>query len=63
MTVSSWKVEAGATAVEYAIMIAAIAAIIVGAVTLLGNNTSELFCDANREWAQNDPRIDDPGDC
>jgi pilus assembly protein Flp/PilA len=32
--------ERGATAVEYALMLALIAAVIIGAVTLLGQNTS-----------------------
>ena len=35
----------GATAVEYALMLAAIAAVIVGAVTALGTATSDLFND------------------
>lgn len=35
--------ERGATAVEYALMVGLIAAVIVGAVTLLGDNISGLF--------------------
>jgi Flp pilus assembly pilin Flp len=37
--------QVGATAVEYALMLALIAVVIVGAVTLLGENTSELYAD------------------
>jgi pilus assembly protein Flp/PilA len=35
--------EGGATAVEYALMVALIAAVIIGAVTILGNNASDKF--------------------
>jgi pilus assembly protein Flp/PilA len=35
--------EGGATAVEYALMIALIAAVIIGAVTTLGNNANSKF--------------------
>lgn len=35
--------EGGATAVEYALMVALIAVVIIGAVTLLGNNASTSF--------------------
>ncbi len=35
--------EEGATAVEYGLMVALIAIVIIGAVTLLGNNLSTLF--------------------
>ena len=35
--------EHGATAVEYAIMLALIAAVIIGAVTLLGQSTNDGF--------------------
>jgi pilus assembly protein Flp/PilA len=37
--------EHGATAVEYALMLALIAVVIVGAVTLLGQSTSQPFVD------------------
>jgi len=37
--------EEGATAVEYGLMVALIAAVIIGAVTLLGNNLSTKFND------------------
>ncbi|CAB4952515.1 unannotated protein [freshwater metagenome] len=35
--------EEGATAVEYGLMVALIAIVIIGAVTLLGNNLNALF--------------------
>ena len=35
--------EKGATAVEYGLMVALIAIVIIGAVTLLGNNLNALF--------------------
>lgn len=35
--------EEGATAVEYALMVALIAAVIIGAVTILGQNASTKF--------------------
>ena len=37
--------QVGATAVEYALMLALIAVVIIGAVTLLGTNTSDLYAD------------------
>ncbi len=37
--------EGGATAVEYALMVALIAAVIIGAVTILGNNAEQKFTD------------------
>jgi pilus assembly protein Flp/PilA len=37
------KDESGATAVEYGLMVALIAAVIITAVTALGNNTSTTF--------------------
>jgi Flp pilus assembly pilin Flp len=42
-----WRVreQVGATAVEYALMIALIAVVVIGAVTLLGNNTNDLYAD------------------
>jgi pilus assembly protein Flp/PilA len=36
--------ESGATAVEYAIMVALIAVVIIGAVTAFGQNVNDLFC-------------------
>jgi pilus assembly protein Flp/PilA len=41
--IAFFKDEEGATAVEYAIMVALIAAVIVGAVTAIGTNTNETF--------------------
>ncbi len=42
-----WRVreQRGATAVEYALMLALIAVVIVGAVTVLGSNTSARYAD------------------
>lgn len=37
--------EKGATAVEYGLMVALIAIVIIGAVSLLGNNLSALFAE------------------
>lgn len=37
--------EGGATAVEYALMVALIAAVIIGAVTILGQNAEQKFTD------------------
>ncbi len=37
--------ERGATAVEYGLLVALIAAVIIGAVTLLGDNISSVFQD------------------
>jgi len=37
------KDEEGATAVEYGLMVALIAAVIIGAVTILGTNTEQKF--------------------
>ena len=39
------KDEEGATAVEYAIMAGLIAAVIIGAVTILGQNVDQTFTD------------------
>jgi pilus assembly protein Flp/PilA len=41
----------GATAVEYALMLALIAAVIIGAVTLLGQKTSSGFGDFNSNFS------------
>jgi pilus assembly protein Flp/PilA len=43
--------QRGATAVEYALMLALIAAVIVGAVTLLGQNTSSSLGDFGTQFA------------
>lgn len=42
--------ERGATAVEYAIMLAMIAAVVVGGVTLLGRSTNAKFSDFNAKF-------------
>ena len=42
-TISFFKDEEGATMVEYALMVALIAAFCVGAVTLLGENSNDTF--------------------
>lgn len=42
-----WKDEEGATAVEYGIMVALIAAVIIVAVQLLGTNTDAAFDTVN----------------
>ena len=41
--INFFKDEEGATAVEYAIMVALIAAVIIAAVTLVGEKTSQTF--------------------
>jgi len=38
-----WNEEEGATAVEYGLMVALIAAVIIGTVTVLGGNLDNLF--------------------
>jgi pilus assembly protein Flp/PilA len=43
------KSERGATAVEYGIMVALIAVVIIGAVTLIGGNLSGMFTDVAGE--------------
>ena len=42
--------EDGATAVEYSIMAAAIAAVIVAVVTVIGGKTNNSFVDLNSKW-------------
>ena len=41
--IAFFKDEEGATAVEYALMVALIAGVIIGAVTLLGTNANTTF--------------------
>ncbi|PKQ30511.1 MAG: Flp family type IVb pilin [Actinobacteria bacterium HGW-Actinobacteria-2] len=41
--------ERGATAVEYGIMVALIAAVIITVVTLLGGNLSTMFANVNQQ--------------
>ena len=49
------KSERGATAVEYGLMVALIAAVIIAAVALLGNNTKDTFqCTADSVAARAD---------
>lgn len=43
LLMNMWKDEDGATAVEYGLMVALIAVVIIAAVTLLGTNLSEKF--------------------
>lgn len=45
--IALFKDEEGATAVEYGIMIALIAAVIIVAVGILGGNTNQAFTDVN----------------
>jgi pilus assembly protein Flp/PilA len=45
--VALFKDEEGATAVEYGIMVALIAAVIIVAVQTLGTNTNQAFTDVN----------------
>jgi pilus assembly protein Flp/PilA len=42
-----WNDESGATMVEYALMVALIAVVAVGAVIVLGTNVNETFEDIN----------------
>jgi len=41
----NWADDEGATAVEYGLMVALIAIIIIGAVTLIGTNLDDVFRD------------------
>ena len=43
LLMNMWRDEDGATAVEYGLMVALIAVVIIAAVTLLGTNLSEKF--------------------
>lgn len=44
-----WYREEGATAVEYGIMVAAIAAVIIGIVIVLGSQVEQAFTDTSSE--------------
>ena len=44
---STLRSEKGATAVEYGLMVALIAIVIIGAVVLLGTNLSDLFTEVS----------------
>ena len=46
-----WKDQSGATAVEYGIMVAAIAAVIIATVFLVGQQTQIAFGDLYTDWA------------
>ena len=47
---SFWESESGATATEYAVMIALIVLVAIGAVTALGTQVSTMFADADQGW-------------
>ena len=47
---SFWESESGATATEYAVMIALIVLVAIGAVTALGTKVSTMFADADQGW-------------
>ncbi|MFO8083751.1 MAG: Flp family type IVb pilin [Desulfobacterales bacterium] len=52
--INFFKEEEGATAVEYALMVALIAVVIIAAVAFLGKSVSEVFSDVGS--AINDPQ-------
>ena len=56
--------QEGATAVEYGIMVALIAVVIITAVALLGGTLSDTFAEVECEveGAGDDPNCDDAGD-
>ena len=56
MSFQDWKGSEGATAVEYGIMVALIAIVIIGAVTFLGGAVEDTFCEAGQQLA-------DSGNC
>ena len=43
------KTERGASLVEYALLVALIAVVVIGAITMLGNSASETFSDVADE--------------
>lgn len=47
---SFWESESGATATEYAVMLALIVLVAIGAVTALGEKVSTMFADADQGW-------------
>lgn len=60
MLMSRIKYDAeGATAVEYGIMVALIAVVIIGAVTFLGSSVQDSFCETGQELSDATP----PADC
>jgi pilus assembly protein Flp/PilA len=52
-----WKDESGATAIEYGLLAALIAVVIIGAVATLGNTLNTTFEEVNTEI--NDPTIEE----
>ena len=50
--VNFFKDEEGATAVEYGIMVAAIAAVIIGVVIAVGKSTNNAFDNVNTEMSK-----------
>ena len=55
-----WNDSEGATAVEYGIMVALIAIVIIGAVTFLGTSLRGTFCDAGEQLPESGAA---PADC
>ena len=47
---SLWESESGATATEYAVMIALVILVVIGGVTALGSKVSTMFVDADQGW-------------
>lgn len=45
-----WKDETGATATEYAVMLALIVIVALGAISALGTKVSSVFVDAEGSW-------------
>jgi len=45
-----WQNEDGATATEYAVMIALVIIVCIGAVSALGDKVSQVFADASVGW-------------
>ena len=57
-----WEREEGATAVEYGVMVALIAAVIVAIVLLLGRQVKSGFCDTSEALAEGGVEADSPLD-
>lgn len=55
------KDEAGASAVEYGLLVALIAAVIVGAVIMFGDLLTNIFNDTCGEITTNSPTVTNPG--
>lgn len=45
-----WRDDEGATATEYAVMIALVIIVCIGAVSALGDKVSQVFADASVGW-------------